>query len=121
MASDRDAGAINAAIANSRRAGVEQDITFERKAISAVTAPAARGAVVSNPPYGKRLGTTTALRNLYARLGQVIRRDFPEWSVTLLSADRAVLRQTRLPFDRIARTSNGGIPVDLMRSRRDDG
>jgi hypothetical protein len=35
----------------------------------------------------------------------------------MLSADRALERQTGFPFAEVFRTSNGGIPVRLLRAR----
>src|SRR5689334_788268 len=55
LASDRDAGAINAAQANAGRAGVGDAIEFSCRAISAIEPPPGLGWVVTNPPYGVRL------------------------------------------------------------------
>jgi 23S rRNA G2445 N2-methylase RlmL len=73
--------------------------------------------VASNPPYGVRIGDTGALRNLYAQFGNVLRRQRPGWDVALLSADRPLEHQTRLPFEDRLRTRNGGIPVHLVVAR----
>ena len=67
--SDRDNGAIAAARANARRAGVEQDIEFERRALSDAVFPA-DGFVVTNPPFGVRISEGTDLRDLYASFGR---------------------------------------------------
>jgi putative N6-adenine-specific DNA methylase len=112
--SDRDEGAIAASRANAERAGVAKDIDFSVQPISALSPAAARGLIASNPPYGVRLGDTTGLRNLYAQLGNVVRRQRPGWDVALLSADRPLERQTQLPFEERFRTRNGGIPVRLV-------
>ena len=44
------------------------------------------GLVASNPPYGVRVGETTGLRDLYARLGDVLRARRSGWQLALLSA-----------------------------------
>ena len=113
-ASDRDAGAVQAAHANAERAGVRGDIDISQRAISAVepmTAPeGGPGWIVTNPPYGMRVGDHS-VRNLYAQLGKVVRTNFPEWHLTLLSADPSLERQVGIPLGRLFDTSNGGIPV----------
>ncbi len=115
FASDRDEGAITNARANAERAGVLADITFRCAPLSALTWPEGSGGlVVSNPPYGVRVGETEGLRDLFARLGQLVRAHGAGWRVALLSADRGLERETRLPFTEVFATRNGGIPVRLV-------
>ena len=112
---DRDAGAIEAATANAARAGVLDDLTFGVRSLSAMELPpAARGWVVTNPPYGVRVGEAARIRDLWAQLGNVLRERAPGWRVALLSPDPTLERQLRLPLRAAATTSNGGIPVRLM-------
>ena len=123
QASDRDAGAIEAAQANAVRAGVAGDIEFARRALSAIAPPAAHGWIVTNPPYGLRVGERRALRDLYAQLGNVARRACPGWTLALLSAHAELERQTAIPLAAVARTRNGGVPVRIVRGEvpsRDD-
>ncbi|HEX6965788.1 MAG TPA: THUMP domain-containing protein [Gemmatimonadaceae bacterium] len=113
--SDRDAGAIDAATANAERAGVLGDIAFSAVALSRVTPPAALGWLVTNPPYGVRVGDVDRLRNLYAQLGNVARRVCAGWTLALLSADARLDAQLRMDLDVVLRTRNGGIPVHVAR------
>ena len=112
--SDRDAGAIEAARSNAERAGVVADITFAVRPISALEARQRTGLVVSNPPYGVRVGESRPLRDLYARLGDVLRAQRSGWQLALLSADRQLERQMRLELEERFVTRNGGIPVHLV-------
>ncbi|MEX2182480.1 MAG: THUMP domain-containing protein [Gemmatimonadaceae bacterium] len=114
LGSDRDAGAIEAARANAERAGVAADIAFAQRALSALEVPEGPGLLVANPPYGVRVGDPAALRDLFARFGQVARERCAGWRVALLSADRALDAATALPFREILQTSNGGIAVRLV-------
>ena len=111
---DRDAGAIRAAQANAERAGVARDINFAVQPISSMESDEGPGLIASNPPYGVRIGESDGLRNLYAQLGNVIRGSRPGWRIALLSADRALERQLRLPLEERLRTRNGGIPVRVV-------
>ena len=115
IASDRDAGAIQAARANAERAGVADCIEFSRKAISAIDPPPGPGWVVTNPPYGVRLKKTNDLRNLYAQLGKVLRTRCPGWHVTVLCDRVQLIRSTGLEFDRGISMMNGGLKVRLLR------
>ena len=115
VGSDRDAGAIGGAVANAERAGVTEDVNFLECALSAATFPGPGGGwVVSNPPYGVRVGEAIAVRDLWAQLGNVLRERARGWHVALLSPDPALDRQLRLPMRTVATTRNGGIAVRLI-------
>ena len=115
VGSDRDAGAIDAARANAERAGVAGDISFAVRSLSAAEFPLeARGWVVTNPPYGVRVGDADRVRDLWAQLGHVLRERARGWRVALLSPDPALERQLKIPLSAVAQTSNGGIPVRLV-------
>ncbi len=114
VGSDRDEGAIQAARANAERAGVSPDIDFTRKTISEVTAPVGEaGTLLTNPPYGVRVGEERALRDLYARLETVLRAEFQGWKVGLLVPQRGLIDQLRLGHEWRIDTNNGGIRVGL--------
>lgn len=114
-ASDRDAGAIASARENAARAGIERDVAFEIHALSAAVFPeSAPGWVVTNPPYGVRVGDADRVRDLWAQLGNVLRERASRWRVAILSPDPALERQLRITLRPAAALSNGGIPVRIM-------
>ncbi|MEO5902482.1 MAG: THUMP domain-containing protein [Gemmatimonadaceae bacterium] len=113
VASDRDEGAITAAITNAERAGVSGDIQIEKRALSAADLPDEPYWIVTNPPYGMRLGEGGSLRDLYAQLGKIVRSRGGS-HVALLSADSELEDQMKMSLREVFRTSNGGIPVHLM-------
>lgn len=115
--SDRDAGAVQSAQANAERAGVAADLNLSCLAVSALSAPAGPGWVVTNPPYGQRISSTADLRNLYARFGQVLREQCPGWQAAILCNSEALVRQTRLAYEKGIPFVNGGLPVHLTRAR----
>lgn len=114
--SDRDAGAVAAALANSERAGVENDVELTRRALSAVDPVGEGGWIVTNPPYGARVGRMRALRDLYAALGKVAPRLAPGGRLVLLSAQRVLEAQIGVPLRELFSTRNGGIPVRALMS-----
>jgi putative N6-adenine-specific DNA methylase len=82
--------------------------------ISAIDVSAARGWMVSNPPYGVRVGERDPLRNLYAQIGKVVRAKMLGWRVVLVTADAGLERQLGLGLRPVLRTANGGIRVRVM-------
>jgi putative N6-adenine-specific DNA methylase len=113
-ASDRDAGAVDAARANAARAGVVDDLALDVRPISALPDAPPPGLIAINPPYGVRVGERDRLRNLYAQLGNVVRRRRPGWTLALLSADKRLDAQVGLAFEQRVATKNGGIPVRVV-------
>lgn len=113
-ASDRNAGAVQAARGNAERAGVLSDLALEVRPLSAIKPPPGPGWLVTNPPYGVRVGEREALRDLYAALGKVARERLPGWRIVLLSADRRLEAQVGIAFAEVLNTRNGGIPVRLV-------
>ncbi|HEU4828389.1 MAG TPA: class I SAM-dependent RNA methyltransferase [Gemmatimonadales bacterium] len=117
LGSDRDAGAIASASANAVRAGVADDIELRQAPLSAIRVPGAPGLLLTNPPYGVRVGERRPLRDLYAQVGNLARRDLAGWEVALLSAHADLAAQARLPYRPIFETTNGGLPVRLIAAR----
>lgn len=114
IGSDRDAGAVEAARENALRAGVAGDIEFTRATVSECRPSGDRGLVLTNPPYGVRVGDRDALRDLYARFGSVLRDRFHGWNVGLLSADRSLEGQLQVHLKERLAFSNGGIRVRFV-------
>jgi putative N6-adenine-specific DNA methylase len=108
---DRDAGAIASAKANAARAGVEAEIAFALQPLSAFQVSVASGLVATNPPYGVRVGDSKALRNLYAQLGNILRKQAAGWTLAMLASDQQLVKQTRLDLEARFRSTNGGIKV----------
>ncbi|MBI5490933.1 MAG: hypothetical protein HY905_26610 [Deltaproteobacteria bacterium] len=129
FASDRDPGAIRAAVANAERAGVADTITFTCRPLadlvpppSAPTTPPGQPTndqqlpppcLLSNPPYGRRVGGAD-LDDLYASLGDVVRDRLPGFAVGLLVADDRLAARTCLRLAPLFSTSNGGLRVRFL-------
>lgn len=119
VGSDRDDGAIAASRANAARAGLEEFVRFEVAPVSSFPVPdGAPGWIVTNPPYGMRVGERTDVRRLYAAFGRAIRERAPEWGVAMLSPDPRLdgvtASEAGRHFDERLRTRNGGIPVRVV-------
>lgn len=95
---DADADSLRYARANAERAGVAQQIHFERRELGALRRrdfgdKDVIGSVVTNPPWGERLETEPRAGWLHAALGYKLAELAPAWPVTLLGARVSVLDQ----------------------------
>jgi putative N6-adenine-specific DNA methylase len=118
-ASDIDAGAVRAARENAARAGLEKaDIEIVQRAVSALPGDDGVGLIACNPPYGVRVGAD--VRRVFRDLGDCARRR-PRWRVAAIVADPKAAAASGLPWKRLLRTQNGGIPVEFVLSERAAG
>jgi putative N6-adenine-specific DNA methylase len=120
--SDRDAGALRAATANSERAGVAADLKLACAAMSNApwdeAAKSGHGALVTNPPWGVRIGDAGDLRALYQAIGNAARRLPSSWHVAIATANRALGSATGLPLTSALVTDAGGTKVHFLVSTR---
>jgi putative N6-adenine-specific DNA methylase len=118
VGADRDARAIEAAAENAARAGVAADLELRRAPVSAFVGPTSNGHIVTNPPYGVRVGERAKLRGLYVQFGRMVRERCPGWVVTMLSPRPELEHATGLPFTSRLLTSNGGLRVRIVSTRK---
>lgn len=87
--SDIDPACVELSRANAQRAGVASRITFACADARAFVSPepGARGTIVTNPPYGERLGDLASSRKLAEAFGRALRENVPFWQIYVISAD----------------------------------
>jgi len=78
--SDADEAAVRAAVANARLAGLADRVRFFKARAEDASPPAERGYVITDPPYGKRLGSPEEASALYDSLGPFAKR-FKAWEL----------------------------------------
>jgi putative N6-adenine-specific DNA methylase len=83
-ASDRDGKVLELARANAARAGVADAIRFDRRDVEAFAPSGDYGCIVTNPPYGERLGDVREAEHVSQALGRLYRR-LGTWSLFALS------------------------------------
>ena len=108
---DIHAGALGAARRNARRAEVLDALHLERKDVAVLAPPAGmrHGFLVTNPPYGIRVGEQQQLRPLYSAFGATLRKSFHGWTVGVLAPDGPLLDAVGLTWERRYAVQNGGI------------
>nr|WP_216669435.1 RNA methyltransferase [Corallococcus exiguus] len=111
---DLNAGALGTARRNARRAGVT--LTLERHDLRTLKAPPdAPGLVVANPPYGKRVGETEDLPDLYRALGATLNGAFRDWRKALIvPEDPKLVSALGLKGARQLQVKNGGLRCLLV-------
>lgn len=114
---DRDPHAIKIAWANAERAGVERCVHFERRDVSRLGDEddlSVAGLVITNPPYGERLGEKEQLLELYALLGQRLREKFPHWKAAVFTASPELGHELGMRAQRKHTFYNGPLQCQLL-------
>jgi putative N6-adenine-specific DNA methylase len=111
--SDRSAAAIRAATENTERAGLSGVVRFDRVDALRVEPVLTPGWLVSNPPYGVRLGDADDARFLMTQFGSRLRELFGGWHLGLLVPAKFE-RLPGIPLEPGPRTTNGGLRVQVL-------
>ena len=106
-ASDIDNRAVSAARSNAVEAGVDDVISFSRMDMKNLTATEENGIIITNPPYGERIGSRRQIDEIYAKYRSFLTEN-PDWSLFLLTADKeAEGKILNRPADRRRKLYNG--------------
>jgi putative N6-adenine-specific DNA methylase len=119
--SDLSADVLKAARANLTAAGLEKVVNLQQANVLDISAPAKEGIIVTNPPYGVRLGEQQALAEFYPKLGDLLKKQFSGWRVYLLSADMRLPKLIRLATSKRTPLYNGAIECRLFEYKMVEG
>lgn len=104
---------------NSAAAGVANAIEFKQVAVAdlqnTVSTEEKTGLVLCNPPYGKRLGESDDLQQLYQHLGDWLKRECSGWEAAIFTGNPELGWSTGLRSWRQHHLFNGAIACDLQR------
>ena len=112
IGSDIDAHALRLARENAVRAGVGDIVRFEQADATQFKRETERGVIVTNPPYGERIGEKDEAERLYRAFGEAYRSS-ANWSLYLLSSHTEFERCFGAQADRKRKLYNGMIKCDL--------
>ncbi|MRR55961.1 MAG: RNA methyltransferase [Deltaproteobacteria bacterium] len=115
LGSDLSVGALDVARKNADRAGVGNLVTFSRAGIGEGVSPASPGILLCNPPYGIRLGDEEALRILYKKLGDTLKKFYSGYTAFVLCGNPSLASCIGLRPARRIVLFNGAIECRLLR------
>jgi len=82
---DIDGEIIKAAKENAELAGVADMIHFQKRPVSELSHPKKYGFLITNPPYGERIGEGDELVELYQDLGRAFNEKLDSWSAYIIT------------------------------------
>ena len=112
--SDLYGDALLDAHTNLDMAGFSDLVALKQGNILEIPSPAPTGILITNPPYGKRVGNQDELADLYPKIGDILKNKFVGWSAYFLTGDALLPKSIRLSASRRIPLFNGGIECRLL-------
>lgn len=113
--SDIDPAMVELANENARKARVSHCVEFKLADAREFMSPVegARGTIITNPPYGERLGDLTQARDLAKALGKRLSDTVPSWQMYIITSDELFERYFGRRSDKRRVLYNGMIKCNL--------
>ena len=89
---DIDRKAVQASIENAVEAGVDDCIVFKKADASKLRPVGTNGIVITNPPYGERIGEEKQIEAIYSGFSRFFREN-PDWSLFMITTDKDAEQQ----------------------------
>ena len=96
-------------------------VSLKRANVLEISAPAKEGIIVTNPPYGVRLGEQQELAEFYPKLGDALKKKFTGWRAYILSADMRLPKLIRLAASKRTPLFNGALECRLFEYKMVEG
>ncbi|MBI2355140.1 MAG: RNA methyltransferase [Deltaproteobacteria bacterium] len=112
---DQDSRALVLAAKNAAKAGFEGQLHFFHATLEAFRPEGDKGVLIVNPPYGMRLGEEEELRELYCRIGDIMKQRCRGWTGFVLTGNLELAKYIGLKASRRFVLFNGPIECRLLR------
>ncbi|MGQ0586149.1 MAG: bifunctional 23S rRNA (guanine(2069)-N(7))-methyltransferase RlmK/23S rRNA (guanine(2445)-N(2))-methyltransferase RlmL [Gammaproteobacteria bacterium] len=113
---DLDPAAIRAARDNAQRAGFADKVRFAAQDLSEARPPAPLpGLVVTNPPYGERMGAEAEVIKIHSLLGGILKQHFGGWQAAVFTGRPDLGPRIGLRAHDTFSMYNGPLPCKLLR------
>jgi 23S rRNA (guanine2445-N2)-methyltransferase / 23S rRNA (guanine2069-N7)-methyltransferase len=112
---DSDERSLAKAKQNAARAGVTSLVQFDYADATALKAAVCSdaGFIVTNPPYGERLGDLPSLIPLYSKFSLALKQHYQGWRLAIITSNADLLRALRLSKSKSYKFSNGPLDCDF--------
>ncbi len=115
---DENSAAVRASEHNVMAASLENVIHVMKKPLDELKKPThadfSHGLLLTNPPYGERLGEHQALMPLYRQLGNILKSEFNGWQAGVFTGNPDLAKNMGLRSKKKYKLFNGTIPSELL-------
>ena len=99
---------------NLQAAGLAEAVQLKQANALEISAPADTGVLVTNPPYGERMGEQQELAQFYPKFGDALKQKFAGWNCYILSADMNLPKLIKLQVSKRTPLFNGALECRLF-------
>lgn len=110
---------LGMARANLNAAGLLDKVELHKKDFKDFKAPQQKGVIVSNPPYGERIGENVDA--LYEAFGDKLKNDYAGYSAWFISSNMEALKKVGLKPSKKIKLYNGSLECRLMQYKMYEG
>ena len=111
---DEDRWVLDKARNNLAAAGLDKVIELRVADALSLTAPTPVGTLITNPPYGERLGDADDLADWYPKLGDWLKKHFAGWDAWIISGDPLLPKVIGLKASRRVPLFNGPLETRFL-------
>ena len=111
---DKSGAALALARENLAALGLTDAVELKQMDILDGGPPAPAGILVTNPPYGERIGDDAELAAFYPRLGDALKQRYTGWTACILTADLRLAKLIGLKASRRTPLYNGALECRLF-------
>jgi 23S rRNA (guanine2445-N2)-methyltransferase / 23S rRNA (guanine2069-N7)-methyltransferase len=112
---DGNSRILDVTVANIENADLDEHIRIAHKPLDQFgKATAENGLLITNPPYGDRMGEEEQLVPLYQKLGTVLQKNFVQWRAAVYTGNLDLARELDLSPTKQYSLFNGSIPCKLL-------
>ena len=112
--SDMDLRAVRVARHNLKVAGLEEVAKVMQSDFIKLEPPTSEGTLVTNPPYGQRIGEDEDLKEVYPVWAKHMKESFGGWNTYFLTADLEMPKDMRLKPSKKTPLYNGALECRLF-------
>ncbi|CAM8351020.1 COG0116 Predicted N6-adenine-specific DNA methylase [Candidatus Methylopumilus universalis] len=112
--SDMDLRAVRVARHNLKVAGLEEVAKVMQSDFVKLEPPTSEGTIVTNPPYGQRIGEDEDLKEVYPIWAKHMKESFGGWNTYFLTADLEMPKDMRLKPSKKTPLFNGALECRLF-------
>ena len=111
---DKDRWVLDKARNNLAAAGLEKAIELRVADALSLPAPTPVGTMITNPPYGERLGEAEDLAEWYPKVGDWLKKNFSGWNAWIISGDPLMPKVIGLKASRRIPLFNGPLETRFL-------
>jgi putative N6-adenine-specific DNA methylase len=119
LGSDKDAEMVTIARRNLRGLPIHKLITIKTASFDELTQPEKGGVLISNPPYGERIGDR--VEEMYGELGDWFKKEMKGFDCWVISSNEDALKNIGLKPDKKIKLFNGDLECSFRKYRIFEG